>query len=271
MPNSHDEDTAYFDIPFNAEHGMLLACSHPACSGTRKRFRYCAVCEVPVSKRNFIKRHSHDPMLLMNPKNRPTGPQASSDSEPEDSPMSTSAVVGCNDQEDDLVKNASTAASSEDSTDDDVDNKSSPCCLIMKEREKRWMSLLHTCPPVGDASAMDSWVSQVVNMARSKKEESPVAVSSTLGDAPAVASTSVDAPAAPPETIEQPSHAVLDTTQDFAEVSDSEGSDSTTPPDDYLLSLETLLEQDDDNFLLLDDSDDLGNADFDLELVGSLF
>eukprot|EP00542_Grammatophora_oceanica_P011917 CAMPEP_0194049650 /NCGR_PEP_ID=MMETSP0009_2-20130614/30811_1 /TAXON_ID=210454 /ORGANISM="Grammatophora oceanica, Strain CCMP 410" /LENGTH=513 /DNA_ID=CAMNT_0038695855 /DNA_START=54 /DNA_END=1595 /DNA_ORIENTATION=- len=56
----HNSATAYFDIPLDAPHGMLLLCSHPACHGSGRRFRYCKVCELPVAKRNFVKRHSHD-------------------------------------------------------------------------------------------------------------------------------------------------------------------------------------------------------------------
>lgn len=59
MPPDHDAKRAYFKIPLNATHGFLLGCSHPVCGLNRKRFRYCAVCQVPVSKRNFSTRHSH--------------------------------------------------------------------------------------------------------------------------------------------------------------------------------------------------------------------
>ena len=60
MPPDHDEETAYFLIPVDAPHGLLLGCSHLACGGRSKRFRYCAICQVPVSKRNFSSRHKHD-------------------------------------------------------------------------------------------------------------------------------------------------------------------------------------------------------------------
>lgn len=55
----HNARTAYIDIPANAAHGMLLICSHRSCSSSGRKFRYCALCELPVAKRNFFKRHSH--------------------------------------------------------------------------------------------------------------------------------------------------------------------------------------------------------------------
>lgn len=55
----HNLRTAYFDIPVNAEHGLMLVCSHEACAASGRRFRYCAICDLPVAKRNFSKRHGH--------------------------------------------------------------------------------------------------------------------------------------------------------------------------------------------------------------------
>ena len=55
----HTADTAYLTIPPCAQHGLVLACSHPECRESGKRFCFCAVCDLPISKRNFPKRHSH--------------------------------------------------------------------------------------------------------------------------------------------------------------------------------------------------------------------
>eukprot|EP00544_Gedaniella_sp_CCMP2646_P003683 CAMPEP_0202495796 /NCGR_PEP_ID=MMETSP1361-20130828/17786_1 /ASSEMBLY_ACC=CAM_ASM_000849 /TAXON_ID=210615 /ORGANISM="Staurosira complex sp., Strain CCMP2646" /LENGTH=350 /DNA_ID=CAMNT_0049126931 /DNA_START=37 /DNA_END=1089 /DNA_ORIENTATION=+ len=55
----HNLRTAYFDIPVNAEHGLMLVCSHEGCAASGRRFRYCAICDLPVAKRNFSKRHGH--------------------------------------------------------------------------------------------------------------------------------------------------------------------------------------------------------------------
>lgn len=41
MSAKHNSDTAFFDVPVDAPHGMLLSCSHAECAGSGKRFRYC--------------------------------------------------------------------------------------------------------------------------------------------------------------------------------------------------------------------------------------
>lgn len=55
----HDARHAYIDIPLYASHGTILQCSHPVCSGSGRRFQWCAVCEMAVAKRNFNQRHAH--------------------------------------------------------------------------------------------------------------------------------------------------------------------------------------------------------------------
>ena len=55
--DAHNPRTAYMDVPPDAIHGLILVCSHPTCAQSGRRFRYCAVCEIPVAKRNFNKRH----------------------------------------------------------------------------------------------------------------------------------------------------------------------------------------------------------------------
>ena len=60
VPEGHTAETAYLTIPPLCEHGLVLACSHPECRASGKRFRFCAICDLPVAKRNFLKRHSHD-------------------------------------------------------------------------------------------------------------------------------------------------------------------------------------------------------------------
>lgn len=41
MSTKHNIDTAFFDVPSDAPHGMLLSCSHPECVASGKRFRFC--------------------------------------------------------------------------------------------------------------------------------------------------------------------------------------------------------------------------------------
>mmetsp|Transcript_169 Transcript_169/g.420 ORF Transcript_169/g.420 Transcript_169/m.420 type:complete len:308 (-) Transcript_169:94-1017(-) len=241
MPNSHYEDTAYFDIPFNAKHGMLLACSHPACSGggTRRRFRYCAVCHVPVSKRNFVKRHSHG-MLT----DRTVLPSAvslsSSDSEPEETNQVTPDP---NTTPPAPPAETPTKPSPELAVPDPIETQSEP---VPTEREKQWLSLLHTCPPDADVSAMDAWMRQVISVARPKETSTQLS--------PVTDSTVAQ--------VEEP--------PDAAEVSDSEGSDSTTP-EDYL-SLAGWLEHGNEQLLLPTAEAELADADLDpLRVPSTLF
>ena len=59
MPMAHNARTAYFVVPPSIQHGDELMCSFPACSSAGCKFRWCAVCKVPVAKRNFRNRHKH--------------------------------------------------------------------------------------------------------------------------------------------------------------------------------------------------------------------
>lgn len=56
---NHNAWNAFIDIPEDATHGSELACSHEACAASGRRFRFCAVCALPVAHRNFVKRHGH--------------------------------------------------------------------------------------------------------------------------------------------------------------------------------------------------------------------
>ena len=51
--------TAFIVIPAGAVHGESLTCSYKACRDGGIKFRYCAVCKKPVTKRNFRQRHTH--------------------------------------------------------------------------------------------------------------------------------------------------------------------------------------------------------------------
>ena len=41
LSKDHNCDTAFFEIPHNAPHGLLLICSHQECIRAGVRFRYC--------------------------------------------------------------------------------------------------------------------------------------------------------------------------------------------------------------------------------------
>jgi hypothetical protein len=59
ISENHTAWNSYIDIPANAHHGDELSCSNKQCSSSGRKFRYCAMCALPVASRNFSKRHSH--------------------------------------------------------------------------------------------------------------------------------------------------------------------------------------------------------------------
>ena len=91
VSQEHRADIAFFDVPEDAPHGLLLRCSSDECANSPRRFRYCrgkqrrvslciwscaaknqdshllmtshlnfnTVCAIPVSRRNFVNRHGH--------------------------------------------------------------------------------------------------------------------------------------------------------------------------------------------------------------------
>lgn len=59
VTDNHNARTAYIDVPPTAGHGSIVICSHPACASSGRKFRFCIVCQTPVAKRNFSKRHAH--------------------------------------------------------------------------------------------------------------------------------------------------------------------------------------------------------------------
>jgi len=55
---------AYLVISPSIKHGDDLICSYPSCCKDGPKFRFCSVCRIPVAKRNFHQRHSHDEVGL---------------------------------------------------------------------------------------------------------------------------------------------------------------------------------------------------------------
>jgi hypothetical protein len=41
LSQDHNSETAYFEIPNDAPHGLQLHCSHKECIRSGRRFRYC--------------------------------------------------------------------------------------------------------------------------------------------------------------------------------------------------------------------------------------
>ena len=156
MPPDHDEETAYLEIPTNAPHGMLLGCSHPACGGYgRKRFRYCAVCNIPVSKRNFVKRHSHHNVVTSDCSDSSCISSAStySSSCPSSPPLlpSTSPLL--------TLINVPVCVSDEDVS---SGKKKQVSVKSLDQSERNWLNLLHQCPDLDDGNARQRWMQALV-------------------------------------------------------------------------------------------------------------
>ena len=59
VPNHTVARNAYVVVPSSVQHGDILVCSHPVCASSGRKFRWCTVCQIPVTKRNFSRRHDH--------------------------------------------------------------------------------------------------------------------------------------------------------------------------------------------------------------------
>lgn len=187
----HNIRTAYFDIPVNAEHGTLLICSHPGCSGSGRRFRYCAVCDLPVAKRNFTKRHGHGIVkpsrsgggvsnavaLPVGTKNTLAGTKhrrsvsydtneyfyqeklqqmAKSMMPPPQPQPPTQAVT--------TAVPALSSPLSSTSTTCSVDSNTGIMKMQLNSTEFQWLALLHNRPPMEDTVAMNRWLENVLEV-----------------------------------------------------------------------------------------------------------
>lgn len=58
-PADHNAKTAHFVVTHNMAHGADLICSYDSCRKSGVKFKFCAVCQMPVAKRSFRNRHKH--------------------------------------------------------------------------------------------------------------------------------------------------------------------------------------------------------------------
>ena len=187
----HNIRNAYFDIPVNAEHGMMLVCSHEACASSGRKFRYCAVCDLPVANRNFSKRHGHGIIKptrgcgasddeYLPTENTLAGtkhPRKVSDDEyiqevkvqPTTIPISptlspsqpvTSAVV--------VVSSPSTEFQTVPSTTgammEGQDQNTGTMTMQLSPIEFEWLALFHNRPSMEDTEAMNQWMDSVLQL-----------------------------------------------------------------------------------------------------------
>jgi len=182
MGDSHTSSTAYFDIPLNLQHGAILACSHPGCAASGRRFRYCQVCEVPVAKRNFIKRHSHglipagDPILVASQNaNRASESLLESkddDYSEESNKRHRSVSYDAADTLNQLgSKRKGGQSTSEKPLNSNVSVKSMQIVSSqLNVIEIQWLKLLYNRPSADDKEASEEWMSSILTTAESAKK-----------------------------------------------------------------------------------------------------
>lgn len=163
MPMAHNAKTAYFVVPQQVQHGDELTCSFPACHQAGAKFRYCAVCKVPVAKRNFRNRHKHGNFTLDVKKKDELDGAAEKGKDGAVCDESKPPALETKPSSEQPQVSASTGTVSVSSSQDPT-------------RVREWVSLLETKPDPDDKEAMSRWLTVLMN--------------ATSGSAPA--------PAAPP-------------------------------------------------------------------------
>lgn len=182
MGDSHTSSTAYFDIPLNLQHGAILACSHPGCAASGRRFRYCQVCEVPVAKRNFIKRHSHglipagDPILVASQNASRASEsllEAKDDDYSEESNKRHRSVSY--DAADTLNQLGSKRKGGQLTSEKPLNSNASVKSMQdassqLNVIEIQWLKLLYNRPSADDKEASEEWMSSILATAESAKK-----------------------------------------------------------------------------------------------------
>jgi len=205
MPPSHREGSAFIEVPENATHGLLLACSHPACSGNgaKKRFCYCVVCKIPVSKRNFMNRHAHglvEKTNIMLARGRQQQQQQEQEQERQQHATLTGSSSNCSIGSDFVDSGSGVLSSLEDSNEETLrgpmeaamalqhaitkSSSSSPSSALfcqpikppartvpgpkLQPNELLWLSLLHNRPKdPQDKEAMSTWMNKLLEIGAS--------------------------------------------------------------------------------------------------------
>ena len=173
MPEDHNSELAYFEIPADATHGKILACSHPDCEASGRRFRYCAVCALPVAKRNFMKRHAHG--IFSTSKEL-----MDADSNEEDSPIcsfvgETEKYISSSSEQGTILATrqskghrrvvSSDTRAAKESQNGTASPATSPNLAIqLNANEFKWVSLLHDRPETEDTASMSQWMETVIKL-----------------------------------------------------------------------------------------------------------
>ena len=177
MPEDHNAEHAYFEISFETIHGKILACSHRDCALSGRRFRYCAVCALPVAKRNFMKRHAHGLFVsskeLMDAdiKEGFTSTCSFISAPKGDNTISSQAILEATrhhrvvsyDNKADPLQALLDGTTENDKVTPSL-SYSAPLKVERHDNESKWISLLHRRPELEDTISMSKWMEAVIKV-----------------------------------------------------------------------------------------------------------
>ena len=194
VPSMHNSRNAYIEIPADAVHGANLVCSHPVCAGSGRKFSYCAVCQVPVAKRNFNKRHSHgneavppweprDSLIIDRSDDETNKLDVSSnhsswrDNDTDDSQSNDAGRVsrihqtsGSSESQRRIYQEgAATGIPDHHTSLMATRNEETAVRTALTENERAWLSLLHARPGPHDPSALDKWFELVLELSEGRQ------------------------------------------------------------------------------------------------------
>jgi hypothetical protein len=190
---------AYIDIPVGTENGTILCCSHPVCSSSGRRFRYCNHCKTAVAKRNFNARHAHPEVkksrttassntASIGGATRVTNDYSQSSNGYNSSGSTTaSSITGSNNQrfEDSQIRTARVASSSTShhrhlgDTPSSAFSRVSPTTGVEMPLSSQELDMLCTRPGNDYPEALEHWKATVVAMTDKSKSRWACASSTT--------------------------------------------------------------------------------------------
>eukprot|EP00429_Kryptoperidinium_foliaceum_P029015 CAMPEP_0176128440 /NCGR_PEP_ID=MMETSP0120_2-20121206/64902_1 /TAXON_ID=160619 /ORGANISM="Kryptoperidinium foliaceum, Strain CCMP 1326" /LENGTH=286 /DNA_ID=CAMNT_0017463537 /DNA_START=204 /DNA_END=1064 /DNA_ORIENTATION=+ len=181
MPLDHNFKNAYFIVTEKTGHGDKLVCSYPECAAAGSKFRYCTVCRIPISQRNFYQNHSHADILtggqiseelrsIRNDRDMTRSPQESKRDVLQNASTNhrgtnsetfiAPSPPGAQEQQQpqgrlkDHMEHSNCPESSARHLGEDEDGRN--------KRREAWMSLLYTRPRSDDEAAFSAWLMKVM-------------------------------------------------------------------------------------------------------------
>lgn len=199
MPKNHNAEFAYFEIPANVTHGKIIACSHPSCVTSGRRFRYCAVCAVPVAKRNFMKRHAHG--IFSTSKELMDADAVSEDTPTcifieetfkNESDCKEQVLPSVRSEPHSLKRHRRVVSSDTKAAKESQNEIFSNCTaqslsMQLSANELKWISLLRDRPETEDTASMSQWMQSVIHLSEyTPSSDGPLSISQVAHVSPLV-------------------------------------------------------------------------------------